>query len=168
MAKCKAKDCTAQAVTKSGLCDKHRRAEQAALLLAQQKEQAAKALKEREAKQLEMARLAKEKEEKLKAKATKINTIAADWNGKVKAVVQQVKNLRAHNPTVHGINAGNNAVGNTPGGTDNPIALTLPSDAKDIIKADVFSKMAGFDSSDSGLCKIRIQDPAGNILIHVK
>jgi len=159
----------APAVNNSKFCDKHRRKAQEGEKDKQQKEQAEKAQKERDAKQLEMAELAKAKEEELKAKAVRITKIAAAWNKEVQAVVLQVKHLRENHPEAQNINAGHNHnIGNTEGGTDSPIAFTLPSDAKGITKADVFSIMAGFDGSDSGICKIRIKDPSGNILVHIK
>ena len=46
--------------------------------------------------------------------------------------------------------------------------MKLPSDAKNIAKGEIFPLLAGFDGSDSAGVKIRIQDPKGNILIHVK
>jgi hypothetical protein len=158
----------AAAVAKSIFCDKHRRKHDEDEKIKRQKEQVAKELKEREEKQLEMARLAKAKQDAEDQRKLKIQQIKGQWNQQVQAVVQQVKNLRAHNPGVDGINAGNNAVGNTPGGTNNALELKLPSDAKGIAKGDIFPLMTGFDGSDSsGGIKIRINDSKGNILVHV-
>ena len=157
----------AAAVTKSIFCDKHRRKHDEDEKIKRQKEQAAKELEERKEKQLEMAKLAKEKQEAEDHRKQKIQQIKASWNQQVQGVVQQVKTLRSQNPTVAGINAGNNAVGNTSGGSNNPLELKLPSDAKGIAKGDIFPLMTGFDGSDSAGVKIRIMDPKGNILVHV-
>jgi hypothetical protein len=157
----------APAVTGSKFCNKHRLKQQADEKLKREKEKAAKELEDRKEEQLEMARLAKKKEEEAAAKKKKIAEIKAQWNQQVKAVVQQVRNLRAHNPGVDGINAGNNAVGNTLGGAGNRLELKLPSDAKGIAKGEIFPLMDGFDTSDSADLKIRVKDDDGNILVHI-
>jgi hypothetical protein len=114
-----------------------------------------------------MARVAKKKQEDEDARKKKITEIKGQWNHLVQNVVQQVKQLRTQNPGVQGINAGNNPAGNTAGGSNNPLELKLPSDAKGIVKGDIFPLMTGFDGSDSAGVKIRIPDTNGNILIHV-
>jgi len=157
----------APAVKNSIFCDKHRRKHDEDEKIKRQKEQAAKELEERKEEQLEMARLAKAKQEAADQKKLKIQQIKSQWNQQVQGVVQQVKTLRTQNPGNGGINAGNNAVGNTPGGSNNPLELKLPSDAKGIAKGEIFPLMTGFDGSDSAGIKIRINDPKGNILIHV-
>lgn len=157
----------AQAAPKSTLCDKHRLKQQADEKLQREKEKVAKEQQERQKKQDEMGLLAKKKQEEEDARKKKIGEIKTQWNQQVKAVVQQVKNLRARNPGVDGINAGNNAVGNTPGGTNSRLELKLPSDAKGIVKGDIFKLMDGFDGSDSADIKIRTKDDKGNILVHV-
>jgi len=158
----------APAVKNLTFCDKHRRKQQEDEKIQREKEQMAKATKEREEKQKEMGRLAEEKREAEEQKKQKIQQIKAQWNQQVQAVVQQVKHLRSQNPGVQGINAGNNAAGNTAGGSDNPLELKLPNDAKGIAKGDIFPLMTGFDGSDSSGIKIRIKDGNGNILVHVR
>jgi hypothetical protein len=158
----------APAVTGSKFCSKHRLKQQADEKLKKEKEKAAKEQEERQKKQDEMALIAKKKQEEADARKKKIGEIKTQWNQQVKAVVQQVKNLRAHNPGVDGINAGNNAVGNTPGGKDSRLELKLPSDAKGILKGDIFPLMDGFDQSDSADLKIRVKDDNGNILVHIR
>ena len=124
---------------------------------AAKKEEEKKAL---EAKKAEQALAAKKRDEEEAAKKKKIQEIATDWRAEVKAVADQVKNLRRTNPNA---NAGTNSNGTTKGGTNNPIELKLPSDAKNIAKKDVFDVLKP-DGSDSGIMKFRV----GDILIHVR
>lgn len=81
------------------------------------------------------------------------------WNAQVDAVVNQVLVLRLTDP---GANAGNNAVGNTPGGNGNPVSLVMTGATHGVSKGDITQAMAGFDSSDSGLYKFRRQA----VLVH--
>ncbi len=83
-------------------------------------------------------------------------------NAAVQAIATQVLLLRTQNPLVQGINAGNNAVGNTAGGTGNPIAITIPANDYGITVADVAPRMTGFDNSDSGVFKFRVS----GVLVH--
>jgi hypothetical protein len=87
-----------------------------------------------------------------------IAQLATQWNAQVKAVVTKVKNLRQLHPNNSGINAGKNgALGVIPGGTDNPISFVLPAvNPHKISKADVYNEMAGFEGSDSGSFKFRV------------
>ncbi len=157
------------AVAKSTFCDKHRLKAQADEKLKKEKEKAAKELADRQDEMLEMAEKAKKTQAAAEEKKKKIQQIKATWNQQVQGVVQQVKQLRAKHPDVDGINAGSNdGVGDTAGGSKNPLELKLPSDAKGIAKGEIFPLMAGFDGSDSAGTKIRINDSKGNILIHVK
>jgi len=175
MAKCEWKDgcklgpknTPLDAVKNTKFCDKHRLKMQELEKIEREKAQAAKGEEARKAKEVQMAKLAKEKQEAADERKQKIQQIRAQWNQQVQAVVQQVKQLRAKHPDDHGINAGNNKAGNTAGGSDNPLELKLPNDAKGIAKGDIFPLLSGFDGSDSAGTKIRINDSAGNILIHV-
>ena len=74
------------------------------------------------------------------------------WNILVDAIVSQVLALRLLDPKA---NAGNNAVGNTMGGTDTPLTLTTGGAMHGVTKADIIRGMDGLDSSDSGIFKFR-------------
>src|SRR5271154_5024010 len=147
MGKCQ--KCGQPDVNNSGRCAKHPKTnleKQNEQKQAQIKLQMAKKLEEEKEKREAMAAKATKIQEAAAAKAKKINEIVVQWNGQVKAVVTQVLNLRKAHPGVEGINAGNNAVGNTAGGTNNPVAFVMPSNDFNIARAEVFAKMAGFDS----------------------
>lgn len=175
MAQCSKTNCKKPA-TKDGLCADHAR------LKAQQdqkdkqvKEQMAKKLAENQDKIKKAAELQKKNQVTKEAKDKEIVRIAALWNAQVTTVVTAVKGLRKLNPGNNGINAGNNAnvivdskgtkgSKTIPGGTNNPIAFTVPSNSYGITKADIGPKVTGFDSSDSGTFKFR----RDGILVHGK
>lgn len=93
------------------------------------------------------------------AKQQAITTNRSAWNTQIEAVVSQVLVLRQ---TDSSANAGNNKVGNTLGGTGNPVQLTTSGPMAGLTKGDILKTMPGFDSSDSGLFKFRRQ----NVLVH--
>lgn len=93
-----------------------------------------------------------------------IRTHRQTWNGQIDAIVTQVLALRHQNPGTAGINAGDNAAGNTQGGTDSPVQLTMAGPTHGVRKSDIVNGMSGFDSSDSGFYKFRRQ----NVLVHCK
>lgn len=166
MTQCSKSNCKKPA-TKDGLCADHARLKAAdELRQKQMKEQMAKKLADDEGKRKAAAELQKKNESAKKAKEQEIVRIAATWNTQVTNVVNQVKELRKLNPGRDGINAGNNAnvnidsAGNKgnkviPGGTNNPVAFSVPSNSHGITKADIAPKVNGFDNSDSGLFKFR-------------
>jgi hypothetical protein len=133
------------------------------------KDQEEKAKKEKEAERqkemVKMAEAAKKQQEAEKLRQTKIQEIITAANQQVQVVVTQVKQLRSHNPTVSGINAGENAVGNTIGGSENPIKLNLPSNIK---PDEVYPNLSHIDDSRSAVCKVRIKDSNGDILVHLR
>jgi uncharacterized Zn finger protein (UPF0148 family) len=148
-------------------CAAHGKKKEEQIKIEKEKVIEAQKLKERQAEMAEMAKAAEKKRLAEEAKKAKIQEIKAQWNAQVQAVVQQVQQLRHNNPGVPNINAGNNPVGNTPGGSNNPLQLNLAGDTKGAVKGDIFPLMKGFDGSDSAGIKIRIEDPHGNILVHV-
>ena len=157
MAKCS--KCN-QPATKNGLCKNH------------QPEVVAQKQKVIDAQKAKMAKDLADKQDEIKAAAAKVlkdrdiaaakekkvKEIAVTWNAQVQAVVSQVLKLRRDNPTVHGINAGNNAVGNTLGGTNNPVKFVVPANDFKITNAEVYAKMNGFEGSDSGSFKFRVSE----------
>ncbi|QEL14450.1 hypothetical protein [Limnoglobus roseus] len=124
------------------------------------------------------AELQKKNQEKADAKKRRIPEIATLWNNQIKPLVSAVEALRNKNPGKAGINAGTNsnvipAGGGAAttvtivGGTNNPLTLTLPSDAAGlgISKADVLPTINGWKGSDSGCYKFERGD---KIFIHCK
>ncbi len=110
----------------------------------------------------ESARIAALERAKALAKAAKlaeVRRVVAEQNARVQAIVTEVLALRAAHTGVSGINAGNNAVGNTEGGTDSPITIVVPPG---IDRSTVIRQMTGVDASDSGLIKFRVSD----VLVH--
>lgn len=93
------------------------------------------------------------------ARQQAIATNRSAWSALIDGVVAQVQALRVLDPTA---NAGNNAVGNTAGGTGNPVALSTTGPMAGLTKGDILRDMPGFDSSDSGLFKFRRQ----GVLVH--
>ena len=168
MAKCKKGNCDKQANPKgtpADWCADHQRLKkQEDDKQARVKKQMEDKLKETEEARKQMAIKAKKLEETAEAKKKEVTRLAGVWNNQVNAVVTQVKNLRNANPGNNGINAGKNGtLGTIPGGTDNPISFALPStNTYKIAKADIFAKMKGFDSSDSGTYKFRVD----GVLVH--
>jgi len=162
MAACAKSNCKKPANDKGKpptLCADHQRLKaQEDLKQAQQKKQLEESLKKTEEARKEMALKAKEKEEAAAEKKKQIGEIAVLWNAQVRKVVNEVKKLRSENPENKGINAGENGeLGTIPGGTGNPISFSLPStNPHKISKADVYAKMSGFEGSDSGSFKFRI------------
>jgi hypothetical protein len=148
-------------------CAAHGKKKEDQIKVEKQKAVEAQKLKDRQAEMVKMAQEAEKKRLAAEARKQKIQQIKGQWNQQVHAVVQQVQQLRHNHPTVAGINAGNNAVGNTAGGSNNPLQLNLPGDAKGIVKGDIFPLLTGYDGSDSAGVKIRIQDAQGNILVHI-
>jgi hypothetical protein len=148
-------------------CATHGKKKEDQIKVEKEKVIEAEKLKARQAEMAEMAKAAEKKRLAEEAKKQKTQEIKGQWNAQVQAVVHQVQQLRHNNPGVPNINAGNNPVGNTPGGSNNPLQLNLPADPKGVVKGDVFPLMKGFDGSDSAGVKIRIEDNNGNILVHV-
>lgn len=94
-----------------------------------------------------------------------VSRTRADWNVKINEVVHKVLNLRTNNPGRGGINAGNNSgIGNTDGGTENPVILFVPHNTINIKASDVLKGMHGLDNSDSGYYKFRRK----GVLVHCK
>ncbi len=97
-----------------------------------------------------------------------LKQIRVQWKSQISAIVVQVKALRHQNPGVVGINAGANAgIGNTQGGTNNPLTLTVPANDYKITSAEIFAGMNNIDSSDSGDIKYREFIGDENILVHL-
>jgi len=115
----------------------------------------------------EMAEKVKRRQDREKEKQKEILKIKTIWNGQINVIVTQVRQLRSQNQGVVGINAGKNQCGDTQGGTDCPLELVVPQNQYGITKADVLQHISGFESSDSGLTKIRRQDGSGDIFIHL-
>lgn len=93
-----------------------------------------------------------------------IRGLKRDWSAQIQTVVAQVLVLRQSDPTA---NAGNNQVGNTEGGTGNPIKLAMTGPTHNVTPNQVLTSIAGFDSSDSGVFKFRRKDPSNqDILVH--
>jgi len=145
--------------------DKARRQQQEQQKYKTQMEARKRQEAERKPKQEAMAEKAEKKRAKEAAKSEKAGEFAIEWSGKIKAIVEAVKALRSQHPERQGINAGNNQnVGTTEGGTDNPVRFTTPSNEYGITKGDIFRRMSGFDSSDSGTFKFRYDD----IFVHAE
>jgi Tfp pilus assembly protein FimV len=141
------------------LCENHQRLKkQDDEKQARVKKQMEDKLKATEEARKEAALKAAKNEKDAAEKKKQIALLATQWNAQVKTVVTQVKNLRRLNPGNTGINAGKNgALGTIPGGTDNPISFALPSsNPHKITKAEVYKEMAGFEGSDSGSFKFRV------------
>jgi type II secretory pathway pseudopilin PulG len=151
--------CTEYAAKGSDRCSNHQikkgegKIEKKAVTKALADRQAAAALAaERARRDVEATKAAAAQQAALAAQQTVMRTHRAAWNTQIDAVVAQVLVLRATDPNA---NAGNNAVGNTAGGTGNPVALNTTGPMAGVTKGDILQTMAGFDSSDSGLYKFR-------------
>jgi hypothetical protein len=81
------------------------------------------------------------------------------WNGQVDNIVAQVMVLRQQDPNA---NAGDNAVGNTQGGSLSPLTLSFVGPSHGVGKGDVTKGMTGFDDSWSGIFKFR----RSGVLVH--
>ena len=164
MAACSKSNCKKPVEPPGTLCKDHKRLKQQEdMRQAQQKKQMEDKRKAEEEERKRMAAAAVKKEKDAAAKAAKVLEIARTWNAQVKAVATQVNNLRHANPTRTNINAGTNAgLATIPGGTGNPLTFSLPSNTLGIVKADVYHHMTGFDNSDSGSFKFRVD----GVLVH--
>ena len=182
MPKCKM--CNAKEAKKDGLCadcwPKQKKKDEEKLKVQKQIELEKKKLADKQAEMKEAAAKQLKNQQLADAKKSKIPQVAAAWNTQIKGLVDNVESLRAKNPGKTGINAGKNqnvipTGGGNPttvtiaGGTDNPLALTMPSDAAKlgIEKRDVLSTISGFQSSDSGLFKFR-RGKNSDVFIHCK
>lgn len=144
-----------------GLCDDHFRQKKAAdLLLVQQKAKHDKEIKDGEAKRKQMALEATKKQAAIDLKNKTIKDLVSKFNTQVKNIANQVNKLREEHPENKNINAGNNgSLGTIPGGVNNALTFAIP---KGILPAEVFPKMNGYDSSDSGKFKFRVD----GVLVH--
>lgn len=150
-----------------GLCKNHQRLKVQELeKIAREKQQMEDKLKETEEARKQMAEKAKKLQEAADAKKEQIKQLVKEWSAEVNVVVKQVKALRSKHPERSGINAGtNDGLPTTLGGVKNPIRFTLPSpNPYKITQGEVVSKMPGFDSSDSGDFKFRID----SVLVHAR
>ena len=126
--------------------------------LKQQKADEQKAEEQRR-KNEEVQKKANKQEEIRKKQGEAIDRHRTEWNSQINRVVTEVLRLREKDQKA---NAGRNGVGNTKGGTSNPVELKLTGETHGITKADVLNKMEGFESSDSGSYKFRRKD----VLVH--
>ncbi len=141
------------------LCENHQRLKkQDDEKQAREKKQMEDKLKATEEARKAAALKATKMQEAADEKKKLIAALAVKWNAQVKVVVNEVKALRKKHPDKPGINAGKNGtLGTIAGGTDNPISFALPSsNPHKVSKAEVYDKMAGFEGSDSGSFKFRI------------
>ena len=140
-------------------------------IVKQQKADIAQAAAEKnaaiqQARRNEKAQQAKNKEQQ---KQNLITKTAREWNTQIGTVVNKVKTLRASAANSSGINAGDNAGAETiPGGSKNPIVLTLPANSSGVTKAMIAGNLQfKLDNSFSTAFKYRVPHTGhADIFVH--